>query len=123
MIEEAESYKPEATGVVQIEDFMNILKTQSWATTQKPRRAKSDVDPDGQLLINFASTFVLIKTKSTVFIAVFLLYILKQIKCKKIIKLVNKFSVQCKLIMHYTNAAAAAESNDPNNGSQKEAQL
>lgn len=29
MIEEAESYKPEGTGVVQIEDFMNILKTQS----------------------------------------------------------------------------------------------
>ena len=29
MIEEAESYKQEATGVVQIEDFMNILKTQS----------------------------------------------------------------------------------------------
>ena len=87
MIEEAESYKPEATGVVQIEDFMNILKTQSWAKCSQLNKAMSNLDPDGQLLITFASTFVLITLMKPCILAY--INILKQIKCKKIINFDN----------------------------------
>ena len=45
----------------------------------------SNLDPDGQLLITFASTFVLITLMKPCILAY--INILKQIKCKKIINL------------------------------------